>query len=253
MDVQEISRRLAEDSAEVTRSLEMFMNERTSALRAQERAMEIYDAEMAEIGEGSVASSVEDPVDHNLMRHLNATRVAAISDDYDEFEAARAELEYSLNAEKRGPKKDKIDFDKGLEPKPEMPDPVAKASMRDEMFNFLDNTRMEEMKLELEYEKLKEEIGLARSDFKADELLAVQKSNYGKLMDMFKKYQPQSFGKAWGNDPDYSRIAGDLDALIRRIDRESSEHLFDESGTLLGGEEDKKKKKKKKANRASTH
>ena len=150
-----ISRQLAEDSAEVTRSLDNFMNERNGVLRAQERALKAYDAEMAEIGdEGNGGSSAEDAVDHNLLRHLNATRTAALSDDYDEFESARDELEVQRSMERR-PKKDKIDFDKGLEPKPEMPDAGAKAELREEVFALLDASRMEEMKLELEYEALK--------------------------------------------------------------------------------------------------
>ena len=257
MDVAEISRRLAEDSAEVTRSLDLFMSERMSALRSQERALEVYDAEMAEIGEGSVASSVDETVDHNLMRHLNATRVAALGDDFDEFEAARVDLEHSLNAQKLGPKKEKIEFDKGLEPKPEMPDPETKANLRDEMFGFLDQCRMEEMRLELEYEQLRQEVGMERADAAADQLLALQKANHRKLLDMFKVYQPQSFGRAWGADPDYQKMAGDLDALIRRIDENATDKLFDASGRVPGLDGDfggggggggggKKKTKKKK-------
>jgi len=271
MDVLEISRRLAEDSAEVTRSLDLFMNERMAALRAQERALEVYDAEMAEIGEGSVASSVEEPVDHNLMRHLNATRIAAMSDDYDEFESARGDLQHLMNAERRKDNKggDKIEFDKGLEPKPEMPDASAKASMREEMFNFLDNSRMEEMKLELEYEKLREEIGLARAEPLAEDLLALQKTNHRKLLDMFKIYQPKSFGTAWGNDPDYVKMAGEMDALIRRIDQQAAaageRALFDSNGDMVqvqvqgqvqsgsSSSNKKKTKKKKKSKQEQEH
>ena len=261
MDVLEISRRLAEDSAEVTRSLDLFMNERMAALRAQERALEVYDAEMAEIGEGSIASSVEEPVDHNLMRHLNATRIAAMSDDYDEFESARGDLQHLMNSERRKDNMgggDKIEFDKGLEPKPEMPDAAAKASMREEMFNFLDNSRMEEMKLELEYEKLREEIGLARAEPLAEDLLALQKANHRKLLDMFKVYQPKSFGAAWGNDPDYVKMASEMDALIRRIDQQAAaageKALFDDNngdgdGDMVQSGSNKTKKTKKKKNK----
>lgn len=242
MDVQEISRRLAEDSAEVTRSLDMFMNERISALRAQERALEVYDAEMAELDDGSLASSIDEPVDHNLMRHLNATRIAALSDDYDEFEQARIDLDQRMNAERRNIKKDKIEFDKGLEPKPDMPDAIAKANIRDEMFTFLDAARMEEMKLELEYEKLIEEIGLQRAEYAADNLLSLQKSNHSKLLDMFKLYQPQSFGKAWGNDPDYVQMAGELDAMIKKLDMEDGGQV----ASLEAAAKNRPKKAKKK-------
>ena len=215
---QMLSRQLAEDSAEVTRSLDQFMTERMSVLRAQERALHAYDEEMADIGDEIVSSAADDAVDHNLLRHLNATRTAALSDDYDEFESARDELEVQRSMERK-PKKDKIEFDKGLEPKPDMPDPTEKAALRDEMFELLDMSRMEEMKLELEYEKLKADLGLKRAEYAADSLLNLQKANYGKLMDLFKVYQPQAFGKNWGNDADYIVMATELENMIKRFDK----------------------------------
>jgi len=246
MDVAEITRRLAEDSEEVTRSLDLFMSERTSALKQQERALEAYEAELREIGEGSVASSVDESVDHNLMRHLNATRTAALGDNYDEFETARHDLEHTLTAEKRGPKKEKIEFDKGLEPKPEVPDAARKADLREDMFAFLDSAHMEEMRLELEYERIKQEQGMESAEYAADALLSLQKINHKKLLDMFKVYQPQSFGTAWANDPDFQVMAQDLERLIQKIDLESG-------GEMATLESNAAKKKKKKAVAAKGH
>ena len=70
---REISRRLQEDADEVSRSLDAFLSERMAALKHQQTALDAYDLEMADLGEGSVGGQEGGegaPVDHNLMRHI---------------------------------------------------------------------------------------------------------------------------------------------------------------------------------------
>jgi len=251
---REISRRLQEDADEVSRSLDVFLSERRAALKHQQTALDAYDLEMADLGEGSLSGEEGAggaPVDHNLMRHMGASRFAALEagSNFDEYERERERDDFVTDIRDRqfihdqvvNNKKERVEFDKGLEPKPPVPSVEEKSELREEIFDFLDASRMEEMRVELEYEQLKSQVGVERAEYLAESLFALQKANYAKLKDMFVFYQPGGSGKAWGNDPDYLELSADLErklALSQASEREEDEKM--RKGKKSGG---KKKKK----------
>jgi hypothetical protein len=243
--IEEITSRLAEDAQEVDNALSEFMAYRMKEVERQKRAVDNYDAEMAEIeaNDQTLSESVDveakASVDHNMMRHLNITKRATDMDDFDGFSRVRDEEEFTRRFEPGyTDEPSKVDFDKGLKPKPPMPTDDEKEAIRDEIFVLLEESKAEEFVLELEYEKLREEVGAFRSEHLAEGLFTIYKENYRKLKGKLEEYQPQGFGKAWGNDPDYIAIMAELKEKlgvdeIMRMEAEAN------------GEKKKKKKKKK--------
>lgn len=225
-----IAKRLQKDSEEINRALNDFLLEREAVSRAQAAAYAAYEAEVAALGvDGSVTSSAvitnsDDSVDHNVMRQM---KLVNESDEkleldeyaYDSFDQLDEELKERLSATSistNSPNKSKkINPLFRLAPeKAPMPGFEEKAAMRMEMFSFLDNARIEEMQLELEYERIKNEVGGAEAERAAEELFAVQMRNSNTLKEMFVEYQPIAFGKAWGRDPDYLSMAEKLKAMV---------------------------------------
>jgi hypothetical protein len=240
----EISRRLREDAIEITQSLEMFMQERNACIRRQSDALEEYRSAIAEIGGDLIdadngKSEDEGKTDHNLNRHLKLTKKAVLDDDYAEYEKNRL-AEDSYFGSRFDP--DYVDvpqkehFDKGLTPKPAVPNLLEKAAIRERVFELLRTSRDDETQMELEYERVREEIGAFRAEYLAEGLFTTQKENYGKLKSMIAEYQPQGFGKAWGNDPDYVQMAEELKNQLVALDVEEAK----------ANETSKKKKKKSK-------
>ena len=80
-------------------------------------------------------------------------------------------------------------FDKGLAPKPAVPNAAAKEKMREAVFGLLDKSQTEEMQLLLEYEKKREEEGAFRAEYLAEGLYTTQKENYRELKEMIVDYQ----------------------------------------------------------------
>ena len=237
--ISEIKNRLAEDAKEIDNALAIFMSERAVETDRQKRAEQAYQAEMDEIERDQEALGIDEAkstVDHNMMRHLNITKYSSERDDFDEFNKVREEEEYTRRFEPGYVDEPiKVEFDKGLEPKPPMPDPEEKALIREQIFSLLEETKTEEMHLELQYEKLRDEVGAFKAEHLAEGLFTIQKENYTKLKNKLEEYQPQGFGKAWGNDPDYIAIMKDLRA---KLDDAEAAHA------ASTGKKGKKKKKK---------
>ncbi|KAJ1417339.1 hypothetical protein B484DRAFT_434278 [Ochromonadaceae sp. CCMP2298] len=128
-------RQLNEDSETLTRELSRYRVERASAVKAQNMALAAYDAEMAEImGEADLGDAGVQRVDHQVLRHLNIERD---SDLYKKFEAPSM----SANA---GTENRALSMEE-------------KGAMRERMFGLLDESRMEETRLELEHEQAVEQ------------------------------------------------------------------------------------------------
>ena len=53
-----------------------------------------------------------------------------------------------------------------------------------------------------------------QADILLDNLLLVQQQNIEQLKLMFEEYQPNPFGKAWGNDPDYVNLSNKLKVML---------------------------------------
>jgi len=220
----EISRRLRDNAIEITQSLDMFMSERNACLKRQSDAMDEYNAAIEAIGKDVADIPPEEvQTDHNLNRHLKLTKTAALNDDYPEFERQRLteESQYGQRFDT-----DYVDvpqkeyFDKGLTPKPPMPTLVEKAAMREKVFEQLRSAREQETQLELEYERVRDDIGAFRAEYLAEGLFTTQKENYGKIKSLIAEYQPQGFGKAWGVDPDYVQMSLELKNSLSALDQE---------------------------------
>lgn len=227
--MSEISQRLAEDAAEVDNALGQFMAERMAQIEKQKRANDIFEAEMAEIEEKDAIRGVESAneskasVDHNMMRHLNITKRSSDTNNFEAFNQVRDEEEFNHRFEPGYVDEPiKAEFDKGLKPKPPMPNDEEKAAIREEIFSLLSESKAEEFALELQYEQLREEVGAYRSEHLAEGLFTVQKDNYVKLKHKLEEYQPQGFGKAWGNDPDYIAIMCELKESLEAADTAES-------------------------------
>ena len=119
-----------------------------------------------------------------------------------------------------------------------MPNDEEKAVIREEIFSLLSESKAEEFALELQYDKLREQVGAFRSEHLAEGLFTVQKENYIKLKHKLDEYQPQGFGKAWGNDPDYIAIMNELKETLEAADAMNENEL-------KPSKKEKGKKKKK--------
>ena len=225
----EISRRLREDAIEITKSLEIFMSERNACMQRQSDAMDEYLAAIAEIGGDLVEEYKghieEEKTDHNLNRHLKLTKKAILDDDYPEYEKYRlAEDSYYASRFDTDyvdvPQKEY--FDKGLTPKPAMPSLIEKAAIRERVFEQMRTARDTETQMELEYDRVREEVGAFRAEYLAEGIFTTQKENYGKIKSLIAEYQPQGFGKAWGNDPDYVKMSEELKNQLTALDKEEA-------------------------------
>ena len=201
-------------------------------MEKQRRANDMFEAEMAEIAEQEAATGLDgDPdakasVDHNMMRHLNITKRSSDTNNFDAFNQVREEEEFNHRFTPGYVDEPvRAEFDKGLTPKPPMPDDEEKAVIREEIFSLLSESKAEEFALELQYDKLREQIGAFRSEHLAEGLFTVQKENYIKLKHKLDEYQPQGFGKAWGNDPDYIAIMNELKETLEAADAMNENEL----------------------------
>lgn len=224
----EISRRLRENALEVTQSLDMFLAERNAIIKRQSDALDEYNAAIEAIGKDLIDSEQESDVqtDHNLNRHLKLTKKAVLDEDFQDYDRLRIEEESQYASRFDANYVDvpqKEYFDKGLTPKPPMPSLSEKAIMRERVFELLRTSREDETQLELEYERAREEIGAFRAEYLAEGLFTVQKENYGKLKTLIAEYQPQGFGKAWGNDPDYVKMSEELKNQLSSLDLEEQQ------------------------------
>ena len=189
---------------------------------------DVFQNEMDTI-DGTSHTSVDDNklVDHNMMRYLNMNNsggdfevkltnespINTTTDSQQEKRFTEGYVDQPVD----------IEFDKGLDGKLPVPTVEEKQNLRDQIFSMLDDFRVEETQLELEYDKLRNDVGLKRAEYLAEGLFTIQKENYTKLKKVLTIYQPQGFGKAWGNDADYLAISKLLKKRLKNMDKEHME------------------------------
>ncbi len=154
-------RQLEKDSEEITQTLDRFLAERNRINQIRIEANKEYDQEMIDIGEISDPEELEEEtekkrdVDHNLMRHLNVNKD---SNDYNNYETE--EFEFDDTKQGLSPSFDFMKHfnnssnylqeestNKDIYTKKVVPDEEAKHKIRDKLFNFLDESKLEELEL----------------------------------------------------------------------------------------------------------
>lgn len=212
-----ITRQLREDAEDISRSLDAFLAERALASKKANEALALYDSEIAEIGDIAEDIIPEPSVDHNVMRHLHLVKSGPENDDYNEYGNDSFDYEDDFqpmvdeNYQKEIEEKHKL-LDLGLM-KREMPSFEQKNELRNGMFNYLDKCRIEELQLEVEYDRLRDNDD-PEAESVAEALYTVRKRNTEGLLEMIDDYQPIAFGKAWGNDVDYIGITRKLSEMM---------------------------------------
>mmetsp|Transcript_22139 Transcript_22139/g.30369 ORF Transcript_22139/g.30369 Transcript_22139/m.30369 type:complete len:187 (+) Transcript_22139:3-563(+) len=147
------------------------------------------------------SSEVHAPVDHNIMRHINASKEMNSSINFEEEnyeDDANDQYEIQTGTQSRKKKGIKINFE--TKPVPTMDE---KINIREKMFLMLEESRINEMRVELDYELAKENGETDKAKQLAEELFEIQIRNAESLKDLITDYQPISVGKNWGNDSDY--------------------------------------------------
>lgn len=204
-----IARQLLLDSEDLDQSMLSYAETRKGAIRMQNLAFAEYEDEMEAIGmiDEEYEFEQEDDnanVDHNIARHLNIDKEAD-DDDWEDIDGDFEEEEEPNNEFKilQGPKKVKKTYMKEEKTRP--PSMNQKKDMREKMFSYLDEARINEMRLELAYEVAKndDELDMKQIDAMAENLYVVRKKNSTALFDFMDTYQSNPNGKVWGNDPDY--------------------------------------------------
>mmetsp|Transcript_2313 Transcript_2313/g.3648 ORF Transcript_2313/g.3648 Transcript_2313/m.3648 type:complete len:254 (-) Transcript_2313:113-874(-) len=225
--VDRLVHQLTLDYESISRDLEVYQSDRLDVVEKQKLAMAAYDMEIADIeaefGVGVVnqEESTSGLVDHNILRHLN---IEKDSDAYKRFENP-----FPTGQPEKVQKN--IEELQNLQPNQVKPPPTQeeKASMRGEIFNFMDEARMEETRLELEYEEARKQGDYRLLDELGEALFILQKDNCNRLSDMVADYRPAAFGKVWGDDDDYNHMLRNLT------------HIAEEGGGT-GNNNNKKKK-----------
>ena len=212
-----ITRQLREDSEDISRSLDAFLAERALASKKTNEALALFDSEMAEIGDIADESIPEASVDHNVMRHLHLVKTGPENDDYNEYGDDSFDYEDDFNPTANANYQREIEekhklLDLGLM-KREMPSFEQKNELRNGMFDFLDKCRIEELQLEVEYDRLRDNDD-PEAESVAEALYTIRKRNTESLLEMIDDYQPLAFGKAWGNDADYIGITRKLGEMM---------------------------------------
>jgi hypothetical protein len=143
---------LARGSEELTKSLEKFGIQRHNVIQAQKLAFVEYEEEIRAIEEEFNNSSYsntsnERHVDHNVLRHLNIDRNSDTYHNLRDQSIPNMMTEDNDMLQTFERKEDKFRFPVDLAEKPPMPNQDEKKKMRDQMFNALENSRMDEMRL----------------------------------------------------------------------------------------------------------
>ena len=144
------------------------------------------------------------------MRHLNVNKEYDGTDVYaDDFiEKLDSEQGTTANETKKKTNKEVIRFE--TLPVPSMEE---KMHIREKIFSLLEESRMNEMRLELEYDLAKVNNDEEKIEELSEQLYIIQKTNSEKLKNVLKEYQPQHVSKQWGNDPDYVAMLKQMSAI----------------------------------------
>lgn len=217
-----LQQELAMHAEDLTRSLETFLKQRSEVIEHQKQAMANYEDEMLAIG--NYTNDLDDDmnygehidfqqVDHNVMRHLNIVKTG---DEYGNDEDDQYTEQQSTHTGGKSKRQPTITSEKPRELSMEQ-----KKNVRNRMFNFLDEARLEEMRLEIELERaeIAEDDQLVKELREASYLL--QKKNCQQVRDMVQEYNPSSHGKLWGNDPEYLKMLKHLNSVGETSTRKS--------------------------------
>jgi len=210
-----ITRQLREDAEDISRSLDAFLAERALVSKKANEALALFDAELADIGDTNDDIIPEPSVDHNVMRHLNLVKSGPEKDEYDDYENDGFDYDdENIFDEKHQKEIEEKHRALGLGLiKREIPSFEQKNDLRNNMFSYLDRCRIEELQLEVEYDRLRDNDD-PEAESVAEALYSVRKRNSGGLLEMIDDYQPLAFGRAWGNDPDYINITRKLNVMM---------------------------------------
>ena len=83
-----------------------------------------------------------------------------------------------------------------------------------------------------------------KADIIHTRLIELQLDNAEKLRDIFKEYQPQPFGKAWGTDADYIKLTDKLKSMMENQESISVNFLLDDRKVAKIKKDTKKKQLK---------
>lgn len=238
---EKVLEQLRNDSEDISRALEFYLQERNEINQKAARALREYEVEIEEIGDVSDVDDDYDQagdeeighasssVDHNLRRHLGTSGTVGSGDyegDYGE------DFEDAFDGEQGSRSKDPCSSS-GLPAvsyqRKGTPSLEVKEAIRNKLFSFLDDNRhaetelsnkIEEMKKSMNEESLSEEEFVrlqVRCSTIEDTLFSLQKENHSKLLEFIGDYRPTLSGKLWGNDPEYRKTMKELKKRIHSI------------------------------------
>jgi hypothetical protein len=164
-------------------------------------------------------------VDHNIFKHLNLNKSSALD------EVERNPLTYPEEVKGKMlmvvDQNSYIERNKKFTELDQIPVPSfdEKKQLREDMFFFLEDSTIEETRIEIEIDQAREKGDLKLVEELTDALYVLQRINSEKLMNLITEYQPQTGTKSWGSDPDYTKLSRQLVALAESyaIHEESSQ------------------------------
>lgn len=217
-----IEQELIKDTEELDSSLSSFLNIRSKAINARKLALAKYEEEMFAIGDADLdpIAEIKPTVDPNIMRLLNVNKEYEGQDVYaDDFIDKLDSEQGTVTSEIR--RKKIKDFPVQKADSLPVPNMEEKKNIRERLFSLLEECRINEMRLELEYDLAKSNNEEVKAEELAEQLFIVQKFNSDKLKDIIAEYQPQHVTRVWGNDPDYMEMVNHM-AAINSTDKKSS-------------------------------
>jgi hypothetical protein len=219
VSVEALIRQLERDSEDLDYSLDKFTSERHDILASQQRALAEYEAEISRI-EAEYGNKGKEPVDtsrkgtyvdHNILKHLNIEKQ---NDILANEQAAETEQNQTLGSLLLHlPEKKKSLIDPQLDHSQPPPSFDEKRKSREKMFNFMEESAIEETRLELEIEQAKENNDTQLVEDLSDALLLVQRMNLEQLSNLVTNYKPTPFTRNWGNDPEYLAMSKQLRSI----------------------------------------
>jgi hypothetical protein len=160
-------------------------------------------------------------VDHSAFQYLNinkATGDTGISDNLSNggeegnggemrFNRGSFPFAIGLNSNNSYIEKNKklSDLDQVIAPSFEQ-----KKKLRDDMFFFLEDSTIEETRLEIEIDQAKEKGDKKKVEELSDALFLLQRMHGERLINIITEYHPQPISKTWGQDPEYSKLSRQL-------------------------------------------
>ena len=157
---------MEQDDREIERLLNIYHDERAAQMNRRSLAEEQYEKEIREIADlDKIDADLErieaeqHGVDHNIMR-LTHTTFYSDSDDNEHEEDDEDDLEIEVTAKemkKKNKKRSEPQFEVQMRTNHrEPPSFEIKEGMREALFGYMEASREDEKKLEMEYEALKE-------------------------------------------------------------------------------------------------